>query len=239
MLLAAAVIAAVALTKTAAVAIGATFFLGVAWIAVLATLNGTVQAVLPNWVRGRGLSIYLTVQGGAMFAGSLAWGLVADRIGTSSALLVAALALTALAAVTAARRIALPKGESDLDPSLHWAEPELSAPLDQDRGPVIVTVTYRVVETDRPAFLDVLTSLSEERREGRRIRWGISEDAADRTALSSGSSSSPGRNTCASTAGSRSRCRPSTKAARPPHGPEPPVVTHLIGIDPRRAVVAL
>ena len=59
----------------------ATFVLGIAWIAMLTTLNGTTQAILPNWMRGRGLAIYLTVFNGAMAAGSLGWGFVAQAIG--------------------------------------------------------------------------------------------------------------------------------------------------------------
>jgi hypothetical protein len=102
--------------------------LGVTWIAVLATLNGTVQAILPNWVRGRGLSIYLTVQGGAMAAGSLGWGLVADWVGTSTALLIAAIGPSVPGRRQSCPGITLPTGEDDLDPALHWAEPNVAAP---------------------------------------------------------------------------------------------------------------
>ena len=45
------------------------------------TLNSVAQSILPNWVRGRGLAVYLTVFNGAMAAGSLGWGLVAQQIG--------------------------------------------------------------------------------------------------------------------------------------------------------------
>ena len=61
--------------------------LGVGWIIALTTLNGVAQAVLPDWVRGRGLSVYLMVSNGAMAAGSLFWGLMASRTGLVMALL--------------------------------------------------------------------------------------------------------------------------------------------------------
>jgi MFS family permease len=61
--------------------------LGVAWIITLTTLNATAQAILPNWVRGRGLAIYLTVFNGSMAGGSLAWGFIAQQIGVPSTLL--------------------------------------------------------------------------------------------------------------------------------------------------------
>jgi MFS family permease len=50
---------------------------GVSWIAVLATLNVSVQMSLPDWVRGRGLAMFVTVFFGAMTAGSALWGQLA------------------------------------------------------------------------------------------------------------------------------------------------------------------
>lgn len=68
------VMAALSLAPPKWLAIIVLLFLGGAWITALTTLNGAAQAVLPNWVRGRGLAVYLTVFNGAMTAGSLGWG---------------------------------------------------------------------------------------------------------------------------------------------------------------------
>jgi MFS family permease len=62
--------------------------LGLGWIVALTTLNGVAQAVLPNWVRGRGLAIYLMVFNGAMALGSLGWGLIAGQLGLPVTLLI-------------------------------------------------------------------------------------------------------------------------------------------------------
>jgi MFS family permease len=169
--------ALLALADIEIVAIGATFVLGTAWIAMLTTLNATTQGILPNWIRGRGLAIYLTVFNGAMAAGSLGWGFVAQGIGTDATLLVAGCALAIMAVL--AHRAPLPSGEGDLTPSLHWPEPALAEPVAHDRGPVMITVTYRIRRTDRRAFLAVLERLSEERRRDGAYAWGVSEDAAD------------------------------------------------------------
>ncbi len=166
-----------ALTNMEIAALVATFVLGIAWIAMLTTLNSTMQAILPNWVRGRGLALYLTAFNGAMAAGSLGWGFLAHGIGTDTTLLFAGAGL----AVTAgfAYRAPLPSGEGDLTPSLHWPEPALAEPVANDRGPVMITVTYRVNRPDRSAFLSALARLSEERRRDGAYAWGVSEDAAD------------------------------------------------------------
>ncbi|NKF34031.1 MFS transporter, partial [Pseudomonas sp. BGM005] len=82
------------------------------------TLNGTAQSVLPNWVRGRGLAVYLTVFNGAMTAGSLGWGAVGEAVGVQSTLLIGAGGL--LVAGFIMHRVKLPAGEADLVPSNHW-----------------------------------------------------------------------------------------------------------------------
>jgi len=176
-LVTAASMAGLAFTNVPTLGLVATLVLGIAWITVLTTLNATMQGILPNWVRGRGLAIYLMIFNGAMAAGSVSWGVVAQGIGTDAALLVAGVSLAIIAGL--AFRAPLPTGESDLTPSMHWPEPALAAPVAHDRGPVMVTVTYRIRPVDRPAFVAALERLSEERRRDGAYAWGMAEDAAD------------------------------------------------------------
>ena len=56
-------------------------FGGVGWIAVIASLNGSVQAFLPAWVRSRGLSVYQLVLFGSTAGGSAIVGAVAQGVG--------------------------------------------------------------------------------------------------------------------------------------------------------------
>ncbi|MDQ2081685.1 MFS transporter [Xanthobacteraceae bacterium Astr-EGSB] len=169
--------ALLAIAKTPAAGMAVTFLLGVAWIAILTTLNATMQGILPNWTRGRGLAVYLTVFNGAMAAGSLLWGVFAQAAGSAIALATAGAGLV-LAALFA-HRSELPSGDRDLTPSMHWPEPAMSEPIGNDRGPVLVTVTYRVEPADRGAFMAALARLAEERRRDGAFSWGITEDAGD------------------------------------------------------------
>lgn len=68
---------------------------GVAWIAIVASLNVSAQTMSPAWLRARTLSIYLLVLQGGMAAGSAAWGAVGERWGIPAALLVSAVGLFA------------------------------------------------------------------------------------------------------------------------------------------------
>ncbi|MBB3177543.1 MFS transporter [Variovorax sp. Sphag1AA] len=176
-LLTAGVMAALAIAPPQWAAVVLMVVLGVGWIIALTTLNGVAQAVLPNWVRGRGLAIYLTVFNGAMAAGSLGWGLVAHPVGIAGALLIGAGGLAVVALIF--HRVKLPTGEADLQPSNHWPEPMLAVPVGGDRGPVMVQIEYRVRKTDLPAFLEAMQRLSMERRRDGAYAWGVAEHTGE------------------------------------------------------------
>lgn len=151
--------------------------LGTGWIVALTTLNGVAQAVLPNWVRGRGLAVYLMVFNGAMAAGSLAWGLTAQAVGVPTALVISAAGLAVLALLF--HRVRLPAGEANLQPSNHWPEPLLAQPVAHDRGPVMVQIDYRVRAEDRAAFVAAMHKLSAERRRDGAYAWGLQEHTSE------------------------------------------------------------
>lgn len=176
-LVAALVMAALSLAPPQWLAVVILLFLGAAWITALTTLNGAAQAVLPNWVRGRGLAVYLTVFNGAMTAGSLGWGAVGEVAGVSGTLLIGACGLFVAGLIM--HRIKLPSGDADLVPSNHWPEPLVAEPVPHDRGPVLILIEYHVEKHQRTAFLHALDELSHERRRDGAYGWGVTEDAAD------------------------------------------------------------
>ncbi|HEY1139146.1 MAG TPA: MFS transporter [Lysobacter sp.] len=171
------VIACLALAPPRWIAVLLLLVLGVGWIAALTTLSGVAQSVLPNWVRGRGLAVYLMVFNGAMAAGSFGWGLIAQAVGVPQALLIGGVGLAFTGA--AFYRVRLPRGEANLEPSNHWPQPLLATPVANDRGPVMVQIEYRVPAEHQAEFLQVLRRLSEGRRRDGAYLWGVSEDAAD------------------------------------------------------------
>lgn len=173
----AAVMAVLSLAPPRWLAVVVLLFLGAAWITALTTLNGAAQSVLPNWVRGRGLAVYLTVFNGAMTAGSIGWGTVGEATGVSGALLLGAGGL--LLAGLVMHRLKLPSGDADLVPSNHWPEPLVAEPVAHDRGPVLILIEYHVEQSQRAAFLHAIDALSHARRRDGAYGWGVTEDAAD------------------------------------------------------------
>lgn len=174
------VLVALAAVRNQAAVAGVMVIAGAAWISVLTTANVTAQTQLPNWVRGRGLAVYLTVFYGAMALGSMLWGWLADRSSVPVALWCAA-ALGGGALLLAWWK-PLPEGEPDLTPSMHWPEPALSpamaASLGEDRGPVLISIDYQVAPDSSRAFLAALRQFSLERLRDGAYQWGVYEDVA-------------------------------------------------------------
>jgi hypothetical protein len=67
--------------RDAATGLLASVIAGASWIVALASLNVSAQVALPEWVRGRGLALYVTVMFGALTRGSILWGQVGSRLG--------------------------------------------------------------------------------------------------------------------------------------------------------------
>lgn len=174
----AAAMAALALSPTAVLALVTMPVLGAAWIAVLSSLNAAAQGVLPAWVRARGLSLNITVFYAGMTVGSLLWGGVAQAAGIGTALLAAAAGAALAVPFVRGSRLDAAAG-LDLAPAMHWPAPVVAAPPEGERGPVMVTIAYRVAPSDREAFLAAVGALRLERRRDGAYEWSIWQDAAD------------------------------------------------------------
>jgi MFS family permease len=174
----AAVLVVFALAHAPIAAAMASGLAGLSWIAVLANLNVSAQMALPEWVRARGLSVFIAVFFGAMTFGSVIWGQVAALFGIPAALIAAA-AGTVLGIIIS-RPFKLQQNTTlDLSPSMHWPAPVLAGPVAPDRGPVMITVEYRIDPKDASAFLEMLYPLADARRRDGAYAWGIFEDVAE------------------------------------------------------------
>jgi predicted MFS family arabinose efflux permease len=176
------ILSAVAMTLFAVaqdlpILLGACLLAGVAWVNNLTCLYTSAQNVLPDWVRGRGLAVFLTVIYGTMTLCSAAWGEIAAKSGLTTALLIAAAG--AIVAIPLTWRWKLQQGALDLSPSQHWSLPETREEIDNDRGPVMVKIEYRIDPKDSAAFVRALDELGFERRRDGAFAWGIFEDAGD------------------------------------------------------------
>jgi len=157
-------------------AIAACLIAGGSWITILGICNASAQVALPVWVRGRGLSLIAVVIGCGLVVGSLLWGQIATLAGVPVAMLLAA-AFTFFGMLLLWRWKFHPGTTLDPVSSLHWHEPIVTRDLEADRGPVMITVEYRVPPENRDVFLTAIFRLADVRRRDGGFDWGLYEDA--------------------------------------------------------------
>jgi MFS family permease len=157
--------------------LAASMLAGASWLAVLSSLNVSTQLALPEWVRARGLSMLLTVYFGAMAGGSVIWGNLASQIGVPNTLLIAAAgAAIAIPATWRWKIIADPN--IDLTPTFHWPVPVMASEIEEDRGPVMVTVEYQIDPLNRDVFQAAMEEYGHTRKRDGAFSWGIFEDVS-------------------------------------------------------------
>jgi len=160
------------------IAILASAIAGASWIAALATLSVSAQVALPDWVRARGLAVYTTIFFGCLTLGSAVWGEVAEWVGLSAAHFLAAAGAIAALPLTWRWKLQTAAG-IDFTPSMHWPAPVTARTIERDRGPVLVTLEYRIHPQNRAAFLKAIARLEHQRRRDGAYAWGVFEDAAE------------------------------------------------------------
>jgi MFS family permease/quinol monooxygenase YgiN len=150
---------------------------GMAWITMLSALNVSAQTAAPGWVKARALAVFIVVFQGAMAAGSTLWGALAAQTDIRTALLVAAAGQLAAVIVAFLRPLGGPA--LDLAPSMHWPAPHVAGEVASDRGPVMVTVEYRIDPARVAEFTLEMQRLRRIRRRDGAISWSLYEDSAD------------------------------------------------------------
>jgi predicted MFS family arabinose efflux permease len=167
-----------AFAREPVIAFLASLLAGASWIVVLASLFVSAQVSLPDWVRGRGLAIFLSVYFGAMTLGSAVWGRLASREGLTIALLAAAGGALLAIPLTARWKLQAAAG-LDLSPAMHWRTPVFAHRIEADQGPVLVTIEYHVEKPNCAAFLGAIDEMGRERKRDGAFAWGVFEDAAE------------------------------------------------------------
>lgn len=156
--------------------------LGSAWIFSFSSLILAAQLVVPNWVRARTLSLVMLTFGGSMAFGSLLWGYISDIHNTSFALGAAATGL--LFSLLVSQRYALANDTVDITPSTQWPMAISEDSVESDKGPVMVTIQYRIAEDNLDAFFELMKQMKVIRKRNGAYFWQLFHDANDHQLLS-------------------------------------------------------
>jgi hypothetical protein len=173
----AAALAVLALVRHPVAVFAALVPAGMAWVAVLSSVNASVQLFLPGWVRARGLAAYQVVFFGGQAFGALAWGVVADQVGLVATFLGTA-ALTLVGAATFGVWPLYDTARLDRSPAVYWPEPQLAVEPDPAVGPVLVTAVYTVRPDADEEFLAAMQYVRRSRLRTGAVRWGLYRDGA-------------------------------------------------------------
>lgn len=150
---------------------------GGAWLSLLSSLNVALQMMVPSWVRGRALSVYMLFIFGGLTGGSALWGAVADRVGISTALLISAGCM--VLGLLATRGVHLRSGEGlNLAPSRQWPAPRVPE-VEPEQGPVLVSIQYRIDPERAAEFSAAMGELRRIRLRGGAMQWGLFADSEE------------------------------------------------------------
>ena len=169
------VLATVVLISNAVVILIVLLPAGVAWMAVLSTVNAELQLFLPAWVRARGLSVYQMVLFGAQGFGALAWGVIASPAGIAPTFLIAAAMMLAGAATMRVWPL-IDTSEMDRSSVHYWPEPSLAVEADPADGPVVVRSVYNVSPEKEEPFLRAMARVRLSRLRTGATQWGLFRD---------------------------------------------------------------
>jgi MFS family permease len=156
----------------------ATFVAGASWVASTTMYNSSAQMTLASWVRARALAMYLLMLQGGLAIGSVGWGYLASRVGVRNSLDCAAVLL--LVFVVAAQFYSLSSADRfDPKPWVHWDLPVMREELDPERGPVLITIEYRIELPRAGEFERAMHTLETVRRRDGAVAWGLYADISD------------------------------------------------------------
>jgi MFS family permease len=174
--LTAAMTALLATAHHIAVAVPILLVTGAGSLAIMSTLMLSAQVALPPWVKARGLAVVQMLFSGALTAGSLLWG--SDRVGVPMTRVIAAAGLAGASVLTLRWRLPA-RGPEDYRPSDHWPAPVVVGSVLHGRGPVMVTIEYRIDPAQRTAFAEVLERVGRVRRRDGALLWEHFADTAN------------------------------------------------------------
>ncbi|MDG2176375.1 MAG: MFS transporter [Gammaproteobacteria bacterium] len=164
-----------ALTQVYVIALFTLALCGSAWITVMTCAQTAAHTALPNWVRSRGIGVFLTFFMGSLALGPAVWGGLAQLTSIPTAMYTASIGLILASFYT--RRWPTSGNEAlDLSPSGHWKIPEPVITVEPQQGPVMICISYQVHDGNQTAFLQAMEKLGKSRRRDGAWEWNIMED---------------------------------------------------------------
>lgn len=148
---------------------------GISWLVTLSTFNTSIQSIIPSWVRGRVISIFILTFFGGMAGGSALWGAIASKTSISETMI--GTSIMTIAGTFFSWRYKLSSGDGlDLTPSQNWPVLATEKPPYLEEGPLLVVVEYHIDQLHSDAFKDAMGKMKTIRMRDGAIKWNLFHD---------------------------------------------------------------
>ena len=161
-----------------AIAFASLVVAGAATLALVSTVMTMLQIVLPAWIRGRGVAIYLLALQGSFAVGAFFWGAVAQQAGLETTLFVAAGAMGVGAVISSFFHLRDYVGSTTDVGDLVW-EPVTSTSVYDDDGPILVTARWQINDDARQPFMTAMQAVGQSLKRQGALNWNLSEDVSN------------------------------------------------------------
>lgn len=175
MLLQAGAFVLLATTTTIGVALIALVIAGVATLAAVSTVMTVLQVVLPAWIRGRGVAVYLLALQGSFALGALIWGAVAEQSSLRTALIAAAIAMAVGAFGVTGLSLGRYTGVDSSTAKLMPDPPAVTSMHDND-GPIAVMARWQIEPDQHDRFVAAMEPVRRALRRQGALSFHLVED---------------------------------------------------------------
>ncbi len=150
---------------------------GIATLALVSTVMTMLQMVLPAWIRGRGVAVYLLALQGSFAVGALVWGAIAEQTGLETTLYVAGAVMGASALLTSFLRL---RNYLDVgtDPGQLAYEPVTATSVHDDDGPILLTARWQIDPARLDRFMAAMQQVQQGLKRSGALNWHLAEDVA-------------------------------------------------------------
>jgi MFS family permease len=175
MLIEAAVLIVVATTTNLVLAFIMLFIAGAATLALVSTVMTVLQIVLPAWIRGRGVAVYLLALQGSFAIGAFLWGTVAEQTSLQTALVAAGIVMAISAVLLTTLRLSRYMDINTDMVQIMPDTPTVTSVYDDD-GPILLTAQWQIDPDRRDKFVAAMEPVRRALKQKGALSWHLVEN---------------------------------------------------------------
>ncbi|HOC46136.1 MAG TPA: MFS transporter [Syntrophorhabdaceae bacterium] len=149
---------------------------GAAWLVLISTYNTAILSIVPSWVRGRVMSVFMLVFFGPFATGSALWGFLGSWLGITPTLILTSV-FTGLGIIATSQMSLSERHGIDLTPSEHWPQFTGEVQPALHEGPILVVAEYSIDPAHLDEFLRAVSALRTIRMRDGAFRWNLFKEA--------------------------------------------------------------